>query len=91
MRRSTSRATSSMPDADGRRSTTIGYRLAEPGAVRLAIYDILGRQVALLVNEMQRAGAHRVEFSARALSSGVYFYRLQAGAFTQVRKLLLLR
>jgi hypothetical protein len=59
--------------------------------VRLSVYDILGREVAVLVNEKNDAGVHEVKFDGAALSSGVYLYRLEAGTFVQSRKLLLLR
>jgi hypothetical protein len=72
-------------------STTIRYELPKSGIVRLGVYDILGREVSLLVNEMKEAGSYRVEFDGSGLSSGVYFYRLTASDFVQTRKLLLVR
>jgi hypothetical protein len=72
-------------------STTITFELPKSSLVRLSVYDILGREVSLLVNEKRDAGAHRVTFIASGLSSGVYFYRMQAGDFVRTRKLLLLR
>jgi len=59
--------------------------------VTLKIYDILGREVATLVNEQKPAGNYEVNFNASSLSSGVYFYKIQSGSFTQVRKMLLLK
>ncbi len=59
--------------------------------VRLAVYDILGREVAMLVNEKKAPGRYEVEFDASGLSSGIYFYKLQAGSFVETRKLVLLR
>ena len=59
--------------------------------VRLSVFDLLGREVSALVNEKREAGYHSVDFNASNLSSGVYFYRLQAGEFVQTRKLLLIR
>lgn len=61
------------------------------GRTMLAVYDVLGREVALLVNEVTSPGSHAVVFDAGKLSGGVYFYRLQAGTFYQTRKLLLLK
>jgi hypothetical protein len=58
--------------------------------VSLTVFDILGREVAVLVNEGRDAGVHEVKFDGSNLSSGVYFCRLQAGSFVQTRKLLLL-
>jgi hypothetical protein len=54
------------------------------------VYDILGREVSVLVNEKREAGVHEVRFEGSNLASGVYFYRLQAGAFVETKKLLLL-
>ena len=73
--------------------TTIGYRVSGLGSswVRLAVYDILGREVSVLVNERREAGVHEVKFDGAGLASGVYFYRLQAGSFMETKKLLLLR
>jgi hypothetical protein len=72
-------------------STTIKYKLPTSSLARLSVYDILGREVSVLVNERRDAGTHDVKFDAGRLSSGVYFYRLQAGDFTQTKRLLLLR
>ncbi|MEN9838722.1 MAG: hypothetical protein RL177_201 [Bacteroidota bacterium] len=60
-------------------STVIGYQLSVAGPVRLAVYDILGREVALLVNQERAVGRYEVSFNASGLSSGVYLYRLQLG------------
>ena len=77
-------------------STTIRYQLAEDGPVRLEVFDILGQKVRTLVADLQTAGFHRVVWDSRddaqrQVAAGVYFSRLQAGEFTQVRKLLLLK
>jgi len=72
-------------------STTIKYKLPKSSEVRLSVYDMLGREVSVLVNEKRNAGVHEVKFDGSNLASGVYFYRLQAGDFVQTRKLLLLR
>ncbi len=72
-------------------STTITFELPKTSQVTLTVYDILGREVSVLVNERKSAGVHDVKFDASGLSSGVYFYRLQAGDFTQTRKLCLIR
>ena len=72
-------------------STTIRYALPRNAAVRLTVYDALGREVALLVNGRQEAGGHEVVFQASTLASGMYFYRLQAEGFVQIRSLVLLR
>ncbi|KAA0242219.1 MAG: T9SS type A sorting domain-containing protein [Ignavibacteriota bacterium] len=59
--------------------------------VTLKIYDILGNEVATLVNEEKQAGVYEVEFDASSLASGMYLYKLQAGGFVQTKKMILLR
>jgi hypothetical protein len=59
--------------------------------VRLAVYDLLGREVAVLVNEKKMPGTYTVQFNGAGLSSGVYFYRLSAGEFVQCRKMIVLK
>ena len=71
--------------------TTIRYSLPAEGLVQLHVYDILGKEVASLLNEIKPIGHHRVEFEATDLSSGVYYYRLQCNGFVQTKKLVLLR
>ncbi len=71
--------------------TTIRFGVSTPVNVDLSVYDILGRRVAVLVNERMGSGYHQVKFDGTHLASGVYFYRLTAGSFMQTRKLLLLR
>jgi hypothetical protein len=61
------------------------------GFVSLKVYDLLGREVATLVNEQQPAGIYTKHWNASEMPSGVYFYRLQAGTFTETKKLILLR
>ena len=72
-------------------TTIISYELPQAASVRLEVYDMAGRQVAMLVNEQVAAGRHTVSFNAGSLSSGVYMYRLQTerGVFT--RKLTLIK
>ena len=72
-------------------STTIKYEMPKPSDVRLSVFDILGREVSVLVNEKREAGVHEVRFDASKLASGVYFYRLHAGDFTLTKRLLLLK
>ena len=71
--------------------TDIGFWIADFGLVKLAVYDLLGREVATLVNEAKQPGTYAVQFDANSLASGVYLYRLQAGSFVDMKKLLLLR
>lgn len=72
-------------------STTIKYELPRSSEVKLSVFDMLGREVSVLVNERRDAGVHEVKFDGSNLASGVYFYRLQAGDFVQSRKLVLLK
>ncbi|ACF12813.1 5'-Nucleotidase domain protein [Chloroherpeton thalassium ATCC 35110] len=72
-------------------TTTINYTLASSGFVTLKVYDILGREVATLVNEQMKAGQHIATFNAARFASGVYFYRLKAGEFVKVKKMMLLK
>jgi hypothetical protein len=65
--------------------------LAVGSFVTLKVYDILGREVKTLVNELQSAGNHSVTFNAEGLSTGIYLYRIEAGNFTETKKLLLLK
>lgn len=71
--------------------TSLEYRISKSELVSLKVYDVLGREVATLVNEMKPAGLHRVQFNASSLASGIYFYRLQAGSFVAVKRMLLLK
>ena len=72
-------------------STKISYQLPVKTLVTLKVYDIIGREVAALVNEQQNAGIYDVTFDGSRLASGVYFYRIQAGTFTQTKKFVLLK
>ena len=71
--------------------TIIKYELPENSRVQLKIYDILGKEVAELVNEDKPAGYHEVEFNASSLPSGIYFYRIQAGSFVDTKKMILMK
>ena len=71
--------------------TTIRYDLPTSSLVRLSVFDILGREVYVLVNEVKKAGSYEVKFDGSNLASGVYLCRMQTGSFIQARKLLLLR
>jgi hypothetical protein len=71
--------------------TRIRYHLPVASNVRLVVYDLLGREVALLVNERKPPGSYTATFEAGGLASGMYLYRLMAGNFSQTKKLLLMR
>lgn len=72
-------------------TTQITYQLKSAQHVRLTVFDITGREVAVVVNQMQSAGKHTVTFHGNNLSTGVYFYRLKAGNFSSTRKMILLK
>jgi len=72
-------------------TTIINYQIPKRGLVVLKVYDILGREVTTLVNEEKQAGSYEVEFNGSSFSSGVYFYRIEAGSFSDTKKLLLLK
>jgi len=72
-------------------STTISYSIPEDGHVILKVYDILGNEVASLVDQLKQSGTFDVHFDANALSSGVYYYQLKAGEFTSTKKLVLMK
>jgi hypothetical protein len=72
-------------------STTIKFELPKASHVNLSVFDVLGRQVSVLVNERRDAGVHEVKFDGSNLASGVYFYRLQAGDFVKTRQLMVLK
>jgi flagellar hook assembly protein FlgD len=59
--------------------------------VELSIYNLLGQKIATLVNERRQAGDHQVEWDASGFASGVYYYRIEAGEFQDVKKMILLR
>lgn len=72
-------------------STIIKYDLPKEGMVKIVVYDAIGREVKTLVNEEQNAGSYKVEFDGSNLPSGIYFYKLQAGDFTETKKMLLIK
>ena len=72
-------------------ATIIRYELPKRSFMSIKVYDLLGREVATLVNEEKSAGEYEVEFDASALTSGIYFYQLKAGDFGQTKKMILLK
>lgn len=72
-------------------TTNIVYDVPEQSHVTMTVFDMLGRQVAVVLDQTQPAGRYKAVFDASALTSGTYFYRLTAGSYVQSRKLLLLR
>ncbi|MBN1632762.1 MAG: T9SS type A sorting domain-containing protein [Ignavibacteria bacterium] len=71
--------------------TNINFDLPESGLVSLKIFDLLGREVAIVVNEFKEAGYYTVQYNAEGLSSGIYFYRLEAYGNSIVRKLAVMK
>lgn len=72
-------------------TTVVRYQLPTATLVQLEVFDVLGRRIASLVHSKQAAGDYAIPFNASNLSSGVYFYRLQAGSFVQTKKMLLVK
>jgi hypothetical protein len=72
-------------------STSISFNLPLKSFVSLKVFDIMGREVATLVNEELSAGSHLQQWNVANMSSGVYFYRIQTGLLTETKKLLLLK
>jgi hypothetical protein len=72
-------------------STTISYQLSAVSNVKLNVYDVLGREICVLVNEIKQPGAHSTVWDAANMPSGVYFLKLTAGNYTQIRKMSLMK
>nr|MBP9121179.1 T9SS type A sorting domain-containing protein [Ignavibacterium sp.] len=72
-------------------STKITYNIPQRSNVSLRIYDVLGKEIATLVNEQKEAGTYNIQFDASKLSSGVYIYSIQAGDFLESRKMILMK
>ncbi len=72
-------------------STQITFKLPEAGFVSLKVFDVIGREVAELVNEVKPAGNYDVNFNAAGLASGIYFYRIKSGKFIDTKKMILMK
>jgi hypothetical protein len=77
-------------------STRISYTVGERGLVTLEVFDVLGRNVATLINEVQAAGSYQIVWNGRnsgnlPVTSGVYFYRLRSGGFSKTNRMVLLK
>ena len=72
-------------------STSIQYSIASRQFVTLKVYDVLGNELATLVNEYKSTGSYEITFDASSLTSGVYFYKMQAGPYVQTRKMILMK
>ncbi|MBK7497597.1 MAG: T9SS type A sorting domain-containing protein [Ignavibacteriales bacterium] len=72
-------------------TTTIRYAIPEDNFVSIKLYDVLGNEVITLVNEQKQAGRYEMLFNASNIASGVYYYQINSGSFTQTRKLMLMK
>ncbi len=72
-------------------ATKINYAIPKQGLVTMKIYDVLGREIASLVNEVMQPGYYTVDFDASHLASGVYFYKLESGSFSEVKRMMLIK
>ena len=72
-------------------TTNLEFGISELGFVTLKVYDILGKEVKTLVNEIKPAGTYIVVFDGSNLASGVYFYRIEAGEFREIKRMILLK
>ncbi|MBN1634691.1 MAG: T9SS type A sorting domain-containing protein [Ignavibacteria bacterium] len=71
--------------------TSIKFDIPINGFVNLEVYDVLGKKVATIINEVKTAGSYRVDFNATDLTSGIYFYRITSGDYTEIRKMILMK
>ena len=72
-------------------STKISFKITEAGLTSLKVFDALGNEVAILVNEVKPTGIYEIEFGGNDLTSGIYFYQLRAGAFIETKKMVLMK
>lgn len=72
-------------------TTTISYSIPKNGFVKLIVYDMLGKEIATLVNEVKMAGNYMLDFNASNLSSGIYFYKITSGEFSSIKKMMLIK
>jgi hypothetical protein len=72
-------------------STTISFSLAQAGNVKLTLFDALGSEIGEIADKEFSAGSHSINFNAANLTSGVYFYRIEAGSFVQSKKMILMK
>jgi hypothetical protein len=72
-------------------TTVISYQTPVNGNVILKVYDVLGNEVAILVNGQVEAGKHKIDYDASGLNSGVYFYKIEIGSFADTKKMILIK
>ncbi len=71
--------------------TTISFDIAKTGNVKLTVYDMLGREITTLVNELMSAGSYKADFDASNLTSGAYFYKIETAGFVDTKKMMLIK
>ncbi|MDD5363307.1 MAG: agmatine deiminase family protein [Ignavibacteria bacterium] len=71
--------------------TTINFSLSKPGMTMIKVYDVLGREIGVLLNERKSAGLHFVNFDASMLTSGIYFYKITSGDYSETKKMMLIK
>ncbi len=72
-------------------STKIKFNIPQQSRVELKVYNVLGKEVMTLINDVKSAGGYEVEFDASSLASGTYFYKIQAGQFIDVKRMILIK
>ncbi len=72
-------------------NTSIKFTLPETGNVKLTVYNMLGQEIATLVNGVKEAGTHIINFNAEEFNSGIYIYRIESNGFNEVRKMTLIK
>lgn len=69
----------------------IGFSLPKSSNVKIIVYDVMGREVKTIINEFRNAGNYEAGFDASNFASGVYYYKMEAGEFTEVKKMVLIK
>jgi hypothetical protein len=72
-------------------STVISFKIGKPGSVKISVYDLLGNELNILIDDYLSAGKHSIEFDASGLASGIYFYKIVSGEFVQSKKMILIK
>ena len=72
-------------------STKISYSIPKASNVKLTVFNLLGQEIQVLVNETKEAGIHEINFNAQSLNSGMYLYKIESGSFTQTKKMTLIK
>ena len=78
-------------EGPGRVSTTISFSILQAGQTKISVYDMLGREVAILINDHLNTGVYTTVFDGKGLSSGVYIYRIESGNFVKSKQMILLK